>query len=135
MALTRNREVDHYVDQELRNLQVAAAKRIYKGALVGLGAGYARPLVAGDLFAGVAYEEIDNSAGANGALCARVYTLGDFGLALPGASTADIGRPVFASSDDTLTLSGAGNSYVGFVQDVTASGEIILRIETLRRGR
>ena len=35
MALTKNREVDHYVDQELRTLGVGAAKNIFKGALVG----------------------------------------------------------------------------------------------------
>jgi hypothetical protein len=133
MALTKNREVDHYVDQELRTLQVAAAKHIYKGALVGIdSAGYARPLLAGDPFAGVAYEEIDNSAGAGGALSVRVYTLGDFGLALSGATVAHIGRPAFASADDTLTFTGAGNSYVGIVQDVPASGSIILRSDPQR---
>ena len=42
---------------------------------------------------------------------------------------------MFASADDALTFTEAGNSYVGCVQDVTARGEIILRIETLRRGR
>jgi len=133
MALTKNREVDHYVDQELRTLQVAAAKHIYKGSMVGIdSAGYARPLVAGDPFAGLAYEEMDNSAGANGALSVRVYTLGDFGLSLSGAVVAHIGRPVFASADDTLTFTGAGNSYVGVAQDVPASGAIILRIDPQR---
>ena len=36
MALTANREVDHYIDQELRTFQVAASKRVYKGGFVGL---------------------------------------------------------------------------------------------------
>ncbi len=36
MALTANSEVDHYIDQELRSFQVAAAKQVFKGALVGL---------------------------------------------------------------------------------------------------
>ena len=68
MPLTANRDVDHYVDQELRTFPVAAAKHVYKGALVGTdSAGYARPLAAGDSFAGIAYEEMDNSAGASGA--------------------------------------------------------------------
>jgi len=133
MALTKNRDVDHYVDQELRTLQVAAAKHIYKGAIVGVNSsGYAQPLAAGDAFAGIAYEEIDNSAGANGDLSVRVYTQGDFGLALSGAAVAHVGRPVFASADDTLTFTGAGNSYVGLAQDVPASGSIILRIDPQR---
>lgn len=133
MPLTANREVDHYVDQELRTYQVAAAKHIYKGAFVGLNAaGYAQPLVAGDPFIGIAYEEIDNTAGLDAAAGVRVYTLGDFGFTLTGATVAHIGRPVFASADNVLTFTGAGNSYLGIVQDVIAANEIILRLDTGR---
>lgn len=133
MALTANRELDRYVDQELRSLPVAAAKRVFKGSLVGLSsAGYAQPLVSGDTFAGVAYEEADNSAGASGAASVRVYTEGDFVHALAGASLSSAGRPVFATADDTLQFRGAASSYVGVVQDVPATGEIILRIDPLR---
>ena len=133
MALTANREVDHYIDQELRTYQVAASKHVYKGALIGLtSGGYAQPLVAGDPFVGIAYEEVDNSGGSAGDLSLRVYTLGDFGLTLTGATIASFGRPVFASADDTLTLTGAGNSYVGLLQDVVATNQIILRIDPQR---
>lgn len=130
MALTANRDVDHYVDQELRTLPVKAATKVFKGAFVGLDTGgNARGLVAGDRFAGVAYEEMDNTAGAAGASNVRVYTEGDFGHALAGAAVTDIGRPVFASADDTLTFAGTGNSRVGTVVDVPSSGNIILRID------
>jgi hypothetical protein len=133
MPLTANREVDHYVDQELRTYQIAAAKHIYKGAFVGLNAaGYAQPLVAGDPFVGIAYEEMDNSAGADAAMSVRVYTLGDFGFTLSGATVAHIGRPVFAPADDTLTFTGAGNSYVGIVEDVITNNEIIVRTDVQR---
>ena len=133
MALTANSDVDHYIDQELRSSQVAAAKQMFKGALVGLAStGYAQPLTAGDRFVGVAYEEIDNTSGANGDLSARVYTLGDFGMTLSGAAITDVGRPVFASVDDTLTFTATGNSYVGVVQDLIATNEIILRIDPNR---
>ncbi len=129
MALTANREVDHYIDQELRSFQVAASEHIYKGAFVGLSSsGYAQALTAGDPFVGIAYEEVDNSSGSDGAVSVRVYTVGDFGLSLSGAGASSIGRPVFASADDTLTFAGAGNSYLGMVQDVVTTGEIILRI-------
>ena len=64
MALAENREVDHYVDQELRSYQVAAGKHVYRGALVGLASsGYAEPLVAGRPCVGIAYEEADNANG------------------------------------------------------------------------
>ncbi len=133
MALTANRDLDHFIDQELRSLPVAAAKQVYKGAFVGLtSGGYAQPLTAGDPFVGIAYEEIDNSGGADGDLSVRLYTLGDFGHALTGATVADIGRPVFASGDDTLTFNGAGNSFVGMVRDVPTANEIIVRIDTDR---
>ena len=39
MALTANREVDRYVDQELRTLPVKGSTKIYKGGLVGLSGG------------------------------------------------------------------------------------------------
>ena len=134
MALTANRDVDHYIDQEMRSFQMAAAEHIYKGAFVGLSSsGYAKALTAGDKFAGIAFEEMDNSGGSAGDLSVRVYTLGDFGHALSGATVADGGRPVFASADDVLTFTGAGNSYVGVVQDVVSDGEIILRIDPGRR--
>lgn len=130
MPLTANREVDHYVDQELRTYQIASGKHIYKGAFVGLNAsGLAQPLVAGDPLVGLAYEEMDNTGGADGALSVRVYTVGDFGFTLTGATAAHIGRPVFASADNTLTFTGAGNSYAGIVQDVIANNEIILRLD------
>lgn len=131
MALTANREVDHYVDQELRSYKMAAAKHVFKGSFVGLSAtGYAQPLVAGNRSVGLAYEDIDNSAGAAGAMSVRVYTFGDFGHALTGATLADIGRAVFASDDGTITYDPSENSFVGYVQDVPASNQIILRLDT-----
>ena len=94
--------------------------------------GVRQPLVAGDPVVGIAYEEINNT-GAAGAKSVRVYTLGDFEHALSGAAIADVGRPVFASADDTLTYVANGNSYAGVVQDVPSSGNIILRLDTQRR--
>ena len=134
MALTANREVDHYIDQELRSYPVAESAHVYKGALVGITSdGFARGLIAGDSFAGIAYEETNNDSGSDGDLSVRVYTLGDFGLSLAGATAADVGRPVFASGDDTLSIVGAANSYVGIIENVVSSGQIILRIDPGRR--
>jgi len=129
MALTANREVDHFVDQELRQFAVGASKHIYKGGFVGLATtGYAQPLVAGDKFAGLAYEESDNSSGAAAATNVRVYTQGDFQHALSGAAVTDVGRAVYASADDTLTFDPEDNSFVGFVQGFVSSDVIVLRL-------
>jgi hypothetical protein len=130
MALSANRNLDHYVDLEMRTARVKGSTHVWRNAIVGLtSAGYARGLVAGDVFAGIAYEEMDNSAGADGAKAVRVYTVGDFEHAVSGAAQTDVGRPVFASADDTLTFVAAGNSYVGVVQDFVSSGVAIVRID------
>jgi hypothetical protein len=134
MALTKNVEIDHYLDQELRTYDLAAGAVVHKGALLGLKSdGYARPLTAGDPFIGIAYEEMDNTAGADGAATVRAYTVGDFGFTLSGATTASQGRPVFATADDTLSFTADGNSYVGIAQGVVAADEIVLRIDPNRR--
>jgi len=129
MALSANRDVDRYVDQELRSYQVAAGAHVYKGGFVGLNtSGYARALAAGDRCMGLAYEEADNASGVNGDLAIRVFTYGDFGHALSGAAVTDIGRAVYASADNTLTFDPAGNSFVGYVQDFLTAGVIVLRL-------
>ncbi|HSW47006.1 MAG TPA: hypothetical protein VLM89_15695 [Phycisphaerae bacterium] len=128
MALSSNREVDRYVDQELRSLPVKGGAHIRKGGFVGLSGGYARPLVAGDVFAGIAYEELNNT-GVDGALAARVFTLGDFELALAGADRVNNRGPLFASDDETLTASASGNSFVGYQIDVPGTNRAVLRIQ------
>ena len=133
MALSANRDIDHYVDQELRSFKVAANQHIYKGGFVGLSSGgYAQALTAGDLFVGIAYEEADNSSGSAGDISVRVYTLGDFEHALSGAAISNVGDVVYASADDTLTFTSTDNSYVGCTVDVPSSGQIILRLETFK---
>ncbi len=128
MALSANREVDRYVDQELRSFRVAAGARVFKGGFVGLSGGYARALAAGDQCVGIAYEEANNVGGAAGAISVRVYTQGDFLHALSGAALTHIGDAVYASADDTLTLTASGNSLVGACVDVPEANKIILRL-------
>ena len=134
MALSASRNVERYVDQALRTLRVKGTTKIYRGALVGVtSTGYARGLVAGDAFAGIAYEEKDNSAGADGAMLVRVWTIADIEHAVASVAQTDVGRPVFASADDTLTLTGAGNSYVGTIVDYISSGVALVRIDPTRK--
>lgn len=133
MALTANRELDRYVDQELRALPVKEAAHIYKGALVGIDSatGCARGLVAGDAFAGIAYEEADNSGGADAAIAVRVYTMGDFEHPFTSASRTNNGSAIYASADNTLTLTSSGNSEVGRQVEAPTSGRIVLRIKSV----
>ncbi len=117
------------MDQELRRYAVAAGAHVYKGGFAGLNAsGYARALTAGDRCVGLAYEEADNTAGTDAAKHVRVFTQGDFAHTLAGAAVTDIGRPVYASADDTLTFTAAGNSLVGWIVDRTAANTVIVRL-------
>jgi hypothetical protein len=134
MALTANRELSRYVDQELRTFPVAASQHIYKGALVGVNrtTGHVRHLVAGDVFAGIAYEEIDNSSGSGGAKSVRLYTQGDFVLTTNNATQAWVGAPVYATSDEvTSVISTQGASYCGILMAVVGENTGIVRIRPL----
>jgi hypothetical protein len=133
MPLTQNVEIGRFVDQELRYYGVLAGAHIFKGAFVGLDreTGYVRPLVAGDPFAGIAYEEIDNSEGDDGDKMIRLFTQGDFQVSLSGAQPSVIGRPVFAVSDDSLSLTNVtGLAYAGMCIAVVDTNVAILRLAT-----
>jgi hypothetical protein len=134
MTLSTDLNLNRFVDQHVRTLAVKGGTTIYRGALVGLdrSTGYVRPLQAADQFQGIAYKGCENS-GANGDREVTLFTQGDFDFGLTGAAKTHIGRPVFASDDNTLTLSGASASYIGQIIDVPAAGRAIVRIDPLRR--
>ena len=115
--------------RKLRTVAVAAATRVYKGALVEWGStGYARPVTGAGQFAGLAYEEGDNSSGGDGDISIRVFTLGDFELPLSGAVQGSVGAAVYASDDATLTLDSDAATFVGHVQGLESAGNILLRL-------
>ncbi|MBV6649902.1 MAG: hypothetical protein KI789_09280, partial [Hoeflea sp.] len=68
-------------------------------------------------------ERIDNSAGATGDQHASAKK-GIFDIVLAGATAADIGSPVYASSDDTFTLDDAAgaNLQIGTLHAIDADG-------------
>lgn len=104
-----------FVLGELQDLPVVASDIIYEGAAVGEnGSGYFRPLVAADAFAGFAERQADNSAGAAGAINVRVKTRGRVILSVAGVTAVtDEGSTVYASDDDTFTLTSTSNSAIG----------------------
>lgn len=135
MALTADRDVRFYTSQELIDLPVQDGVRIWKGALVGLNTsgGYARPLVAGDLFLGIAYGQVDNTGvdHAAGQVRVRLHQMIDIVHALPGVTRGDVGGSVYASDDATLTLTAASNSRVGRVVAVEGTNVARVRCEPL----
>jgi hypothetical protein len=106
---------------------------VYKGAFVGLQQdGYIRGLVAGDRFCGIGYEELDNTGGGSGEREIRVMTVGDFALPLTGVQEADRLKEVYATDDETLSLSaGPKSSYVGHVIDKVDTDQAIIRLGEL----
>lgn len=110
---------------------VIASDIIFEGAAIGLvdGTGHARPLAAGDRFAGFAEEQADNSAGAAAAINVRAIESGKIQLAVSGAVITDVGQPVYATDDDTFVFSPVGGVFIGFVHRFVSSGIVIVRFD------
>lgn len=117
---------------DINELQVIASDIIYEGAAVGDNAsGYARPLVAGDKFKGFAERKADNASGAAGAINVRVKAKGRIQLSISGLVIGDLGKRVYASDDDTFTLTATNNSEIGFVYRFVSSGVGIVEFDTV----
>ena len=96
-----------------------AADIIYNGAAVGESStnGTARPLVGGDTFMGMCIEQCDNSAGAAGDKLVKVYTTGVAWLTVTGGDNInDYDATVYATDDNTFTLTASGGSSIGKVK-------------------
>ncbi len=134
-ALTADRQVATAASQLLREYSVAAAETIYKGAFVGLNpAGYAKPFVPGDLLVGIAYEQKDNASGAAGALKVRVITEGDAQLTLASVALTDVGKPVYATDDNTISLTGHPDAYVGRIINYVTTNTCLVRLKAFGEG-
>ncbi len=97
------------------SVPVKAAAKVYSGSMVGDSAGFGRGLVAGDVFRGHALEQRDNTDGSAGDLNVKVKH-GRYRLEaeVTGASAVtDVTKDVYASDDQTLTLTKGSNSFVG----------------------
>ena len=107
---------------------VVASDIIYEGAAIGIVAasGHARPLVAGDIFGGIAYAKADNSAGAAAAINVEAVECGEVQLSVSGAVITDVGQPVYATDDDTFVFSPVGSTFIGFVKRFVSSGVVIV---------
>lgn len=117
---------------EVTALPVIASDIIYEGAAVGLNAaGYARPLVAGDMFCGHAAAKADNSASAvAGAKTVTVYR-GKYSaeVTITTVAVTDVGKPVFMSDDAVYTLTRDANSRVGKVTRYVTTNTCMVEFE------
>lgn len=104
------------VQPTFTSLPMTSNVTIYQGSAVGESttAGTYRALVAGDTFAGFAHEGQVNASG--GSSRVKVRTKGIIRMPVTGASAVtQNGETVYASADDTLTLTSTSNSAVGKV--------------------
>lgn len=121
---------------ELEDYPVIAADIIYEGAAVGEnGSGYARPLQAGDRFLGFAVAQADNSGGSAGDIRVTVRTRGRVQLPISSIAITANDRPaVFASDDDTFTLTASTNSHIGFVSRWVSTGIAVVEFDAVLAG-
>lgn len=112
-----------------------AAVKIPKGALVNINAaGYATNAsdTAGETFAGVAYETVDNSAGSAGGLLIRVETTGTFIFTDGGTNGAqtDVGVVFNIVDNQTVTDAATTNSVkAGVAVESISTTQVRVRID------
>ena len=116
----------------INEVPVIAGDIISEGAAVGdNGSGYARPLQAGDYFYGFAEQNADNAAGAAGDVKVRVRTQGAVQVPISGLAITNIGAAVYASDDNTFTLTATDNTYIGRLSRFVKSGVGVVTFNTL----
>lgn len=108
-------------DPAYNELPIIASDTVYAGAAVGESStsGTYRPLAGGDTFAGFAVEKCDNESGAASAKRIKLRERGSAKLSVTGVSSAATGRSgatVYASDDDTFTLTATGGSSIGKIK-------------------
>lgn len=131
MATLAANKVRAYELGDHQEYPVVATDIIYEGAAVGEdGNGYARPLVAGDRFLGFAERKADNAAGAAGAVRVYVKRKGEVQLPIAAIAITANDRPlVYASDDDTFTLTASGNSLIGTVARWVETGVAVVEFD------
>ena len=119
-----------YEAGDVNELPVIAADIIYEGSVVGdNGSGYARPLAAGDPFRGFAEQKVDNSLGSAGDKNVRVRHRGRAQLSVTSLVITDVGKPVYASDDNTFVLTASTNSPIGRVTRFVSAGVGIVEFD------
>lgn len=132
LAADKKRAFEVVPDKEFGEIPIIASDIVYEGAAVGesSSSGTGRPLVGGDTFLGFAARRCDNASGSASAKNIHVYQRGSVQLAVTGvSSTADVGATVYATDDDTFTLTASGASAIGKVLRWITSTSCIVRFE------
>jgi len=111
--------------------QVAASDIIYEGSYVEvLAAGHIQPAGVGSSLqgAGIALETVDNSAGSAGDKTCKVLVGCVVADALT-ATVANIGDAVYASDDQTLTVTASTNAIMGWMLQITGTNTALIKLK------
>ena len=115
---------------DINQLPIKGGAIIYEGAAVGSNSsGYAKPITNGDKFCGFADEKIDNSGGGDGAKTVRIRKKGSILLDISGITLADINKSVYATDDNTFTLSATSAVYIGQISRIDSSGVVVVEFD------
>lgn len=106
---------------------------VYRGAICKINAaGYVAPAAAeaGAVFAGIAYEDVDNSGGSAGDKSVKVMREGVFLLEGTSLAQADVGEKVYASDDQTVSSTqGANEQEVGTIVEFVSATQVWVDIK------
>jgi hypothetical protein len=103
-------------------LPCIATDILYRGSAAGDSSGTMRPLTASDAFVGFVAATADNSTGAASAKNVSLFVEGEVLLAITGVSSEDnLGVAVYATDDDTFTLTASGGVSIGKITEWVAS--------------
>lgn len=133
-VLTGNYENSEKPGQLISYL-LGSGQRVFKGALCAIGtSGYLGKAsdTASIKFAGIAYEEGNNTGGANGALAMRVKKTGTYVYRFDGAwSQAIVGQKAYAVDDNGVALiaTTANDIYVGDIVALVGTDKVRIRID------
>ena len=131
MALTENIKVNITPDTTYQNREVASgAIHFYTGAICNYNtSGYLKlgSDTASEIFAGIAFDELDQASGGNNGDNSLKTIAAKSGVAVKlgftGVTIADLGKDVFVNGDDFVALAGttANDVRVGSVYALTAN--------------
>ena len=132
MALDRNKPFIRQTNGTVDIYLAAAGVKIYQGALLNISSGYAIPATdtPGEYFIGEAEYSCDNFAGAAGDNKVYIRSAHRVVFENASASISDIGKSVYATSDDTFALSATSASACGKI--VNAVDGVSWTIELIR---
>ncbi len=129
MALSADRNTNYKEGVE-HALPMGAEKTIYGGSLVCLDGTtrLAEPAsdAAGKIFAGVAQEYVDNSAGLASAKKVKVRRRGMFLFDIAAAAQTDVGSPLFIVDDETVGLAATPDNdiYCGVLAELYSTTKV-----------